>query len=169
MELPPPGLGLTTVTEAVDALAMSDSRTAAVNWKLLTKVVGRGLPFQFTTEAETNPAPFTVRVNPAPPGAVASGTSGWFVNGTGFCAMAAPANTVRKPRSARNRAKALGTRMLGIRWRVMDDLLSVDSRGRINSSGMRFETVCRPGKPVECLAVVEGNHLRTLRKKQQFP
>src|ERR1019366_899110 len=103
LENTPPGLGLTTVTAAVDALAMSDAGTVAVSWVSLINVVANGEPFQFTVEAATNPAPFTVRVNPSPPGAVASGTSGWFVNGTGFCAMAAPANTVRKPRSARNR------------------------------------------------------------------
>jgi hypothetical protein len=75
-EVPPPGVGLTTVTAAVDAVAMSDARMAAVSLELLTKVVACGLPFQFTVEAGTNPAPFTVRVNPAPPGALASGTSG---------------------------------------------------------------------------------------------
>jgi hypothetical protein len=70
------GLGLATVTEAVEAVAMSDARMAAVSLELLTKVVARGLPFQFTTEPATNPAPFTVRVNAGPPGAVASGTNG---------------------------------------------------------------------------------------------
>src|ERR1700739_434590 len=76
LETPPPGLGLTTVTAAVDALVMSEARTVAVSLALLTKVGTRGLPFQFTTDAGTNPAPFTVRVNAAPPGAAASGTSG---------------------------------------------------------------------------------------------
>jgi hypothetical protein len=72
----PPRLGLTTVTAAVDAVAMSDARIDAVSWELLTKVVARGLPFQFTTDAGTNHAPFTVRLKAGPPGAVASGTSG---------------------------------------------------------------------------------------------
>ena len=76
METPPPGLGLTTVTVAVDGEEMSEARMAPVSWDLLTKVVARGLPFHFTVEPATNPVPFTVRVNPAPPGAVASGTSG---------------------------------------------------------------------------------------------
>src|ERR1039458_2480091 len=76
LETPPPGLGLTTVTEAVDAVAMSDAGTVAVSWVTLINVVANGEPFQFTVEAATNPAPFTVRVNPTPPGAVASGTSG---------------------------------------------------------------------------------------------
>ena len=57
-------------------MAMSDTRMLAVNCELLTNVVARALPFQFTTDPETKPVPFTVSVNPAPPGAIASGTSG---------------------------------------------------------------------------------------------
>jgi hypothetical protein len=83
-DVPPPGLGLTTVTEAVPMLAMSEARMLAVSRELLTKVVVRGLPFHFTTEPETNPVPFTVSVNPAEPGLTASGTSGWLIRGTGF-------------------------------------------------------------------------------------
>jgi len=75
-EMPPPGLGLITVTEAVLAVAISDARIAAVNCEGETNVVARVLPLQFTVDAETNPVPFTVRVKASPPGAVASGTSG---------------------------------------------------------------------------------------------
>jgi hypothetical protein len=42
------------------------------------------VPFQFTFEPETKPVPFTVRVNPAPPGATLVGTKGSLMNGTGF-------------------------------------------------------------------------------------
>src|SRR5215831_6019011 len=84
LELPPPGLGLTTVTEAVLAVAMSEAGIVAVNCELVTNVVARALPFQFTIDPDTNPVPFTVSVNPVPPGATASGTSGWLINGTGF-------------------------------------------------------------------------------------
>jgi hypothetical protein len=76
LDVPPPGVGFTAVTEAVLAIAMSEARMLAVNWEPLTKVVARALPFQFTTDPETKPVPFTVSVNPAPPGATASGTSG---------------------------------------------------------------------------------------------
>jgi hypothetical protein len=82
--MPPPGVGLTTVTEAVLAVAMSEARILAVNCELFTKVVARALPFQFTTDPVTKPVPFTVSVNPAPPGATASGTRGWLISGTGF-------------------------------------------------------------------------------------
>src|SRR5438093_13323585 len=84
LDVPPPGLGFTTVTEAVLAMAMSDTRMLTVNCELLTNVVARALPFQFATDPETKPVPFTVRVKPAPPGATASGTSGWLIKGTGL-------------------------------------------------------------------------------------
>jgi hypothetical protein len=84
LEAPPLGLGLNTVTEAVLAVPMSEERMLAVNCELLTNVVVRALPFQFTTDRDTKPVPFTVSVNPAPPGATASGTRGWLINGMGF-------------------------------------------------------------------------------------
>jgi hypothetical protein len=88
LEVPPPGLGLTTVIEPVLAVAMSKAVMTAVNCEPFTKVVVRALQFQFTTEPETKPVPFTVSVNPGPPGAAASGTSGWLTYGTGFAASA---------------------------------------------------------------------------------
>jgi hypothetical protein len=75
-EIPPPGLGFRTVTEAVPAVAMSEAKIVAVSCAARTKVVVLTPPFQFTTEPETNPVPFTVRVNPGPPGDAAVGTSG---------------------------------------------------------------------------------------------
>jgi hypothetical protein len=76
--------GLTTVTEAVPALATSEVGTAAVKREAETKVVGSGVPFHFTAAPETKPVPFTVKVNAGPPGAAEDGTGGWFKNGTGF-------------------------------------------------------------------------------------
>jgi hypothetical protein len=73
-EVPPPGAGFVTVTEAVPALVISEAEIAAVICKLLMKVVVRGLPFQFAVELETNPVPLIVRVNPALPGAALVGT-----------------------------------------------------------------------------------------------
>jgi hypothetical protein len=115
---PPPGLGFATVTEAVLAMAMSEARMLAVNWEPLTKVVARALPFQFTTDPETNPVPFTVKVNLDPPGAVASGTRGWLINGTGFAVpvvadvavtdLLNPARARRRP--TEQRAKLIRTR-----------------------------------------------------------
>ena len=105
-EVPPLGLGLTTVTEAVLAVAMSEARIVVVNCEVDTNVVTRAPPFQFTEAPETNPVPFSVRVNPSPPGAVASGTSGWLIRGTGFvCAVASwrtiPVTDLLNPAKAR--------------------------------------------------------------------
>ena len=62
MDEPPPGVGFTTVTEAVLALAISEARIVVVNCEVETNVVARALPSQFTEAPETNPVPFTVRV-----------------------------------------------------------------------------------------------------------
>jgi hypothetical protein len=85
-EVPPPGPGLTTVTLAVLGFAKSEDRMLAVNRDLLTKVVVRAMPFQCTTEPETNPVPFTVSVTPALPGLMAPGTNGLLISGAGFAA-----------------------------------------------------------------------------------
>jgi hypothetical protein len=100
--VPPPGLGFTTVTEAVLAAAMSEAGTLAVNCEWLTKVVASELSFQFTTAPETKPVPFTVRVNPFPPGAVASGARGWLIRGTGFSAAKALELKISKGPKAAN-------------------------------------------------------------------
>ena len=82
-ERPPPGPGLVTVTEAVPATATSETTMVAVNRVLATNVVVLGLPFHFTIDPGKKPMPFTVRVNPAPPGVALSGISGWLIAGTG--------------------------------------------------------------------------------------
>jgi hypothetical protein len=61
----------------------------AFNCAWLTNVVVRGLPFQCTTEPETNAEPLTVSVKAAPPGLAAPGTSGWLIRGIGFTVLEA--------------------------------------------------------------------------------
>jgi hypothetical protein len=73
LEVPPPGAGFTTVTEAVPAVAISATVIVAVNWVGETYVVVRPEPFQFTAETETKPLPFTVSANPAPPAVAEAG------------------------------------------------------------------------------------------------
>jgi hypothetical protein len=75
-DVPPPGVGVTTVTEPVLAAAISVLRIVAVNCEAFTNVVARGLPFQFTVDPETKPVPFTVRVNVGPAGATLAGING---------------------------------------------------------------------------------------------
>src|ERR1035438_10015656 len=62
-----------TVMLAVPAVAMSAAGTLAVNWDALTNVVASGAPFHCTLELAVKPAPVTVRVKAAPPGAAALG------------------------------------------------------------------------------------------------
>jgi hypothetical protein len=90
LEIPPPGAGFVTVIEAVVAEAVSEAEMLAVTCDSLTSLVGRGLPFQFTTEPETKPVPLTVSVNPGPPGTVADGTNGALTKGTRLAVV--PAN-----------------------------------------------------------------------------
>ena len=71
LEVPPPGAGFTTVTDAVPAVRISEAGTCAVSLTALTNVVGSFTPFQSTAEPVlpplTKPVPFTVRVKLAPP------------------------------------------------------------------------------------------------------
>src|SRR5688572_5092019 len=48
VDVPPPGVGVKTVTDAVPAVAMSAAEIDASTCVLLTKVVERALPFQCT-------------------------------------------------------------------------------------------------------------------------
>ena len=60
LELPPPGVGLLTVTEALPLCARSVAGTNAVNAVLAVYVVGRALPFHITTEPAVKPCPLIV-------------------------------------------------------------------------------------------------------------
>src|SRR6267378_2633803 len=74
-EVPPPGAGVTTVTDAVAAVARSAAGMAAVSCVALTKVVVRAAPFQRTLAPMSNPVPVRVSVNPAPPAVTLEGDS----------------------------------------------------------------------------------------------
>ena len=60
---------LTTVTDAVPAVAIREAGTVAVSCVDETNVVVSAVPFQFTVEVETKFVPFTVNVKSGPPGA----------------------------------------------------------------------------------------------------
>jgi hypothetical protein len=90
-EVPPPGVGFTTVMEAVPAAAISDAGTVAVSCVEETNVVAREVPPQRTVEVETKFVPVTVTVNWGPPAvaqagliAVVVGTGLLMVNVTAF-------------------------------------------------------------------------------------
>jgi hypothetical protein len=74
VDVPPPGVGVTTVTCAVPALAMScavmDAESSVVP---VLYVVARWELFQYTTEVETKPVPATLSVNAEPPAVALDG------------------------------------------------------------------------------------------------
>jgi hypothetical protein len=72
-EVPPPGVGLNTVTVAVPAEAILAAGTVAVTLVAETYVVVRLVPFHLTTEEEIKLLPFTVKVNEDPPAAAEVG------------------------------------------------------------------------------------------------
>jgi hypothetical protein len=73
LDVPPPGLGFTTVMDAVPEVATREAGTVAVSWVEETKVVASAVPFQFTVEVETNLVPFTVKVKSALPAVIQVG------------------------------------------------------------------------------------------------
>jgi hypothetical protein len=84
-EVPPPGVGLNTVTVAVPAVTISEASIAAVSWVAETYVVVRFEPFHWTTEPLMKLLPFTVSVKAGPP-AVAEAGLRPVVVGTGLLA-----------------------------------------------------------------------------------
>ena len=72
-EVPPPGAGFDTDTEATPVTAKSLPGTVALRLVPLKKVVVKPAPFHSTVEVATKLAPVTVRVKPAPPTRAAVG------------------------------------------------------------------------------------------------
>jgi hypothetical protein len=72
-DVPPPGAGFVIVTLLTPAAAMSAARIVAESWLELANTVTRGLPFQFTTDALTNPRPVRASENAALPAAALVG------------------------------------------------------------------------------------------------
>jgi len=85
-DVPPPGVGFTTVIAAVPELAMSAAVIAAVNCVALTNVVVRALPFHCATDPLIKFVPVNESVKAAPLAPVAAGESDVSV-GTGFAAL----------------------------------------------------------------------------------
>ena len=73
LDVPPPGVGLKTVTPPVPIAAMSAAEIEAVSWLLLIKLVVLSELFHRTIEVLTKFEPFTVKVNAEPPGGMEAG------------------------------------------------------------------------------------------------
>src|SRR4029453_10687307 len=82
-DVPPPGVGVTTVMATRPGVAVSLAGIAAVSVVELPNVVGRLTPFHCTTEDATKLTPVTVRVNAAAPAVAVLGVRPLTV-GAGF-------------------------------------------------------------------------------------
>lgn len=92
-DIPPPGAGLVTVTDAVPAVLISAAVILAVSCVGVRKMVDRSAPFHCTTELVTNPVPLTVRVKAAPPFIALAGETLVTV-GTGLTLRSTPRKTI---------------------------------------------------------------------------
>jgi len=138
--------------EAVLAVAMSDDRIAAVTCPALTKVVVRGLPFQFTTNPLTKPAPFTFSVTPAPTGNRDCRYDWKVGDGTGFLAANAVLQAIEAMVAKRKRMLEIRGMLLERLWRIPD--LSIVSpslcEGGYDDSRTKrtaFASFCLPANP----------------------
>jgi hypothetical protein len=84
LEVPPPGVGLKTVTEAVPPFAMSEAGTVACSCVAVWETIARLLPFHITWEDGIKLEPVTVSVKAAVPAMALAGDSGDVVAGTGL-------------------------------------------------------------------------------------
>jgi hypothetical protein len=74
-DVPPPGVGLNTVTDALPIVATSEAEIGALSDVELPNVVVRLEPSQRMTAPGTKPVPVTVKVKPAEPAAALLGFS----------------------------------------------------------------------------------------------
>jgi hypothetical protein len=82
-DIPPPGVGLTTVILAFPAAEIFVAVTAAVSCVADTNVVARLEPFHCTFELEMKLVPFAVKVRAAPP-VIADDGESELIDGTGL-------------------------------------------------------------------------------------
>ena len=92
VDVPPPGVGLETVTEAVPVAAMSAAVILACRLVLEMKVVGRLAEFHSMVEEETKLEPVTVKVKAGPPAMTVAGLRE-ETEGAGFGGVLDPAGT----------------------------------------------------------------------------
>ena len=113
-DVPPPGVGLYTVTVPVPAVARSLGVIVAVNFALLTYVVVRAEPPHRTTEPEMNFDPVTVTVSARLPAGALEGDID-VMPGTGFCVLDEEEEDLLPPQLVSTSANALMQTIASIR------------------------------------------------------
>ena len=83
LEVPPPGVGLITVTGTVPGVVMAEAGMEAVNFVVLTNWVAMAWPLNLMTEVVMNRLPWTVKVKAGSPAEIEMGTSP-EITGTGL-------------------------------------------------------------------------------------
>jgi hypothetical protein len=86
-DMPPPGVGLVTVTGTLSAFAIALAGIVAITCVALAKVVVSATPLKLTTELLIKFDPVTVNVNPADPAVALAGFSS-VIAGTGLLTTA---------------------------------------------------------------------------------
>jgi hypothetical protein len=111
LEVPPPGVGVTTVIELLPAADRSEAGTAPVICVGLTNFVVKSAPFQFTTVPATNPVPVAVSVNPASPTAALVGETEPRV-GVGFVFPPGPLHALKTTAMHNNNTHSRNVRFI---------------------------------------------------------
>jgi hypothetical protein len=115
-DVPPPGVGVNTVTGTVPTAAISVAEITALSCVALTTVVARLIPFHCTTEHGTKPLPVTLREN-APVPAVALAGASDVATGAG----SAEPDAVTEKLTAFEVADPLDTVIAGVPWRRVSE------------------------------------------------
>jgi hypothetical protein len=97
LEVPPPGVGLKTVTVAVPPTVQSEAGTVACSCVAVWETIARLAPFHMTWEEGTKLVPVTVRVKAGPNAVTLAGESGEVVVGTGLLTVKLIAAEVPPP------------------------------------------------------------------------
>src|SRR5665647_635893 len=96
-DAPPTGGGLATVTSTIFPVARSAAPISALNWKLLTKVVGRPCPSHKTTAPSTKSEPVAVRTKAGSPALAPAGWSEVRVGRSAYDILATKASESPPP------------------------------------------------------------------------
>jgi len=141
-EVPPPGVGFTTVSFTVPMVPRSDPGTIEVTLVALTYEVVSAVWPQYTCELDTNPDPFTVSVKELPDcGALVGETD--VMEGAGFCWSPPPPPPPFPPPPPQALSKKKGTNTTACRSAGRDGFMAriafLGKRAKCNTGSVRAD------------------------------